>query len=61
MEPFRELLKNPGGKVVYWVAQLEALFTSAKDTIRQLTGMSLRSGCYAALPGGNLCSVAADI
>ncbi|KAG0722530.1 Retrovirus-related Pol polyprotein from transposon gypsy [Chionoecetes opilio] len=42
MEPFRELLKKPGGKAVYWDKQLEALFTSAKDTIGRLAAEGLR-------------------
>ncbi|XP_076045851.1 uncharacterized protein LOC143028098 [Oratosquilla oratoria] len=33
MEPFIELLKNPGGKRVHWDTQLEALFTPALKTL----------------------------
>ncbi|KAG0710073.1 hypothetical protein GWK47_023548 [Chionoecetes opilio] len=42
LEPFRGLLKKPGGKAVYWDKQLEALFTSAKDTIGGLAAEGLR-------------------
>ncbi|KAG0726007.1 Transposon Ty3-I Gag-Pol polyprotein [Chionoecetes opilio] len=42
MEPFRELLKKPGGKAVYWDKQLETLFTSGKDTIGRLAAEGLR-------------------
>ena len=42
MESFRELLKKPGGKAVYWDKQLEALVTSAKDTIGRLAAEGLR-------------------
>lgn len=33
LEPFRELLKKPTVKFVYWDEQFQALFLSAKDTI----------------------------
>ena len=36
MEPFRELLKHPVGKRIYWDAQLEEKMRMAKDTICQL-------------------------
>lgn len=42
MEHFRELLKKPAGKVVYWKEHLEAIFLSAKETIRRLTAEGLR-------------------
>ena len=42
MEPFRELLKKPVAKSVYWDEQLQAIFSSAKDTIGQLAAAGLR-------------------
>ena len=36
MEPFRELIKHPAGKKIYWDAQLEEKIRMAKDTICQL-------------------------
>ena len=42
MEPFRELLKKPSGKTVYWDDTLGALFTSAKETIKNLAAEGLR-------------------
>lgn len=35
LEPFRELLKKPTVKFVYWDEQFQALFLSAKDTIEE--------------------------
>uniref|UniRef100_A0A0P4VNI8 Reverse transcriptase n=1 Tax=Scylla olivacea TaxID=85551 RepID=A0A0P4VNI8_SCYOL len=42
MEPFRELLKKPAGKTVYWDNTLDAIFTSAKDTIKNLAAEGLK-------------------
>ena len=36
MEPFRDLLKKPSGKHVYWDDQLHAKFKQAQNTICQL-------------------------
>ena len=36
MEPFRDLLKKPAGKKVYWDEQLRQKLEQAKDTICQL-------------------------
>ena len=36
MAPFRDLLKKPTSKAVYWDKQLEAKFIQAKDMICQL-------------------------
>ena len=33
MEPFRELLKRPSGKQVYWDAQLRSIFEQSRDVI----------------------------
>lgn len=41
MEPFRELLKKPAGKKIYWDPQLQRHFELAKDTICRLVGDGL--------------------
>ena len=42
MEPFRELLKKPGGRTVYWDDTLAAIFKSAKETIKNLAAEGLK-------------------
>ena len=44
MEPFRELLRKPQGKNVYWDANLQEEFQKAKDVICKLTKDGLT--CY---------------
>lgn len=41
MSPFRDLLKKPAGKVVYWDECLQKKFTQAKDIICQLAKQGL--------------------
>lgn len=41
MEPFRELLKKPVSKKIYWDLQLQRCFELAKDTICRLVGDGL--------------------
>lgn len=43
MEPYRELLKKPL-KSMYWDQQVQAIFSSAKDSIGHLASEGLR--CY---------------
>ena len=42
MEPFRELLKKPASKSVYWDTQLRGIFEETRSTIRQLASEGLR-------------------
>ena len=42
MEPFRELLRKPSGKTVYWDGTLDAIFSSVKETIGNLAAEGLR-------------------
>ena len=42
MEPFRELLRKPSGKTVYWDGTLDAIFRSTKETIGKLAAEGLR-------------------
>lgn len=42
MEPFRELLKKPNGKHVYWDSTLDAIFKLKKETIGRLAAEGLR-------------------
>ncbi|ROT77985.1 hypothetical protein C7M84_003304 [Penaeus vannamei] len=41
-DPFRELLKKPVAKLVDWDEQLQAIFSSVKDTIEDLAAVRLR-------------------
>lgn len=42
IQPFRELLRKPSGRAVYWDKQLEGPVASAKDTIGRLAAEGLR-------------------
>ena len=42
MEPFRELLKKPSDKSVYWDSQLQTIFETTQRTISQLTTEGLQ-------------------
>ena len=42
MEPFRELLKKPAAKSVYWDTQLRSIFEETRSTIGQLASEGLR-------------------
>ncbi|KAK4301582.1 hypothetical protein Pmani_026360 [Petrolisthes manimaculis] len=42
MEPFRELLKKPNGKHIYWDSTLDAIFKTTKETIGRLAAEGLR-------------------
>ena len=41
MEPFRELLKKPASKSVYWDTQLRSIFEETRSTIGQLASEGL--------------------
>ncbi|KAG0718160.1 Retrovirus-related Pol polyprotein from transposon gypsy [Chionoecetes opilio] len=58
MEPFRELLKKPGGKAVYWDKQLEALFTSPKTLLDDWRPRDCASMMCRALQQSSLTTVA---
>nr|XP_027210281.1 uncharacterized protein LOC113803674 [Penaeus vannamei] len=75
-DPFRELLKKPVAKLVDWDEQLQAIFSSVKDTIEDLAApYSLTTAarvldfimqqycqyCYATQVGGKWCCVVAGI
>ncbi|MPC57305.1 hypothetical protein E2C01_051282 [Portunus trituberculatus] len=42
MKPFRELLKKPSGKMVYWDSQLQDIFETTQQTIGQLAAEGLQ-------------------
>jgi len=42
MEPFRELLRKPSGKIVYWDSQLQSIFETTKETIGRLAAEGLQ-------------------
>lgn len=42
MEPFRELLRKPSGKIVYWDSQLQSIFETTKETLGRLAAEGLQ-------------------